>query len=209
MPTSAKTFNKQVEKLLRKYISKGMKRFLDVGAGSGKYGKMLNSFRVEGSEELYDFFMDAIEPDEEYAREYKLHEIYNRLYYDTVQSFSFAYPTYCTNVVIFGDVLEHLPKSTGINVLEHFIYRSNFVIVVVPKQLVQFSEEHPAENHISIWREEDFLKYGARVRYGNNKILATMPGFFNYPDAVISKSSYEIMKEQGCTRFRGTIMDRG
>ena len=206
MPTSAKTFDKEVRNLLQKYIKKGMTKFLDIGAGSGKYGDMLNSLRTW---EKNDFFMDAIEPDVEYAGEYKLHEIYNHLYYDTVQSFSFAYPTYCTNVVIFGDVLEHLPKSRGIDVLEHFIYRSNFVIVVVPILLVQFSEKHPAENHISIWQEGDFLKYSARVIYKNNKILAIIPGFFNYPDAVISKSSYGIMKEQGCTRFRGTIMDRG
>lgn len=206
MPTSAKTFDKEVEKLLRRYISKGMTRFLDVGAGSGKYGKMLNDLRTE---EKFDFYMDAVEPDLEYAKEYKLHEIYNYIYFENIYSFMSERQTYCTNVVIFGDVLEHLPKSAGIDVLEHFIYRSNFVIVVVPRYFIQLNNEHWMENHNSIWQEKDFLKYGARVRYQNNKFLANMPGFFNYPDAVISKSSYEIMKEQGCTRFRGTIMDRG
>ena len=206
MPTSAKTFDKEVEKLLRKYISKGMTRFLDIGAGSGKYGKMLNKFRDWKNS---DFYVDAIEPDLEYCNKYLLHEIYNWIYYENVCSFINERQTYCANVVIFGDVLEHLPKSAGIDVLEHFIYRSNFVIVVVPRYLVQLDKDHWMENHNSIWMEEDFLKYGARVRYKNNKFLANMPGFFNYPDAVISKSSYEIMKEQGCTRFRGTIMDRG
>lgn len=206
MPTSAKTFDKEVERLLRKYISKGMKRFLDIGAGSGKYGKMLNSFRDWN---YTDFYMDAVEPDGDYRREYHLHTIYNYVHSDSIESFVNIYPTYCTNVVIFGDVLEHLPKSVGIDVLEHFIYRCNYIIAITPRYLVQFSKDHIQESHNSIWQEEDFLKYGARVRYKNNKFLANMPGFFNYPDAVISKSSYEIMKEQGCTRFRGTIMDRG
>jgi len=83
------------------------------------------------------------------------------------------------------------------------------VIVVVPKRFVQLSKDHWMENHNSIWQEGDFLKYQATCKHRNNKILAWMPGFFNYSGAVISKSSYEIMKEQGCTRFRGTIMDKG
>ena len=206
MPTSAKTFDKEVEKLLRKYISKGMTRFLDIGAGSGKYGKMLNSFRDWN---YTDFHMDAVEFDEEYRREYHLHTIYNYVYSDSIESFVNIYPTYCANVVIFGDILEHLPKSVGVDILEHFICRSNFIIVVVPLLVVQLDKDHIQECHNSIWQEVDFLKYGARVIYKNHKILVTMPGFFNYPDAIISKSSYEIMKEQRCTRFRGTIMDKG
>ena len=207
MPTSAKIFDKEVKELLGKYIKKGMTRFLDVGAGSGKYGKMLNSFR---DWDKSDFFMDAVEPDLEYANEYKLHEIYNYIYHENIYSFINGHPIYCANVVIFGDVLEHLPKSAGTDVLEHFIYRSNFIIVVSPEHLVQFSSMHWRENHNSIWDERDFIRYrGAKFFHRNGKILATIPGFFNYPDAVISKSSYEIMKEQGCTRFRGTIMDRG
>lgn len=203
MPTSAKTFDREVEELLLKYIdNKGMTKFLDVGAGSGKYGKMLSDWDL-------DYRMDAVEPDLEYAKEYKLHEIYNHLYLDTIQSFIYGYPTYCTNVVIFGDVLEHLPKSTGIDVLEHFIYRCNYIIVVTPKYLIQFDESTRQENHNSIWHPAVFENYRGRVKEKNNKVLAVIPGFFNYPDAVISKSSYEIMKEQGCTRFRGTIMDRG
>lgn len=208
MPTSAKVFDKEVRKLLLKYVNKGMTRFLDVGAGSGKYGKMLNSLRL-GVDVYENYQIDAVEPDANYKAEYKLWKIYNKLHGYTIQEFIGLFPNYCTNVVIFGDVLEHLKKSAAIDVLEHFIYRSNFVIVVVPKRFVQLNEDHWMENHNSIWQEEDFLKYGARVRYWNNKFLANMPGFFNYPDAVISKSSYEIMTEQGCTRFRGMIMDRG
>jgi len=105
MPTSAKTFDKEVEKLLRKYISKGMTRFLDIGAGSGKYGKMLDVW------DRGDFRVEAIEPDVKYRDEYGLHQIYNYVYHQSVHEFIEDYRVYCTNVVIFGDILEHLPKS--------------------------------------------------------------------------------------------------
>ena len=206
MPTSAKTFDKEVQELLDKYISKGMRKFLDVGAGSGKYGKMLNDL---SDENLKGFRVEAIEPVRDYIDDFDLTSVYDRVYLDPVENFVSYHPTYCTNVVIFGDILEHLPKSVGISVLEFFIYRCNFIIVVAPKTLVQFSKDHLQENHNSIWHPAVLEAYRGTVREKNNKILATIPGFFNYPDAVISKSSYEIMKEQGCTRFRGTVMDRG
>ena len=208
MPTSAKTFDKEVQELLEKYVSKGMTKFLDVGAGSGKYGKMLSSMPVW---DYTKFQVDAIEPEEQYRIDYRLKGIYSNIFGFEVQKFIGLFPSYCANVVIFGDVLEHLPKSAGIDVLEHFIYRSNFIIVVVPKSLVQFSKEEYTNNedHNSIWHPAVLEAYRGTVKEKNNKILATIPGFFNYPDAVISKSSYEIMKEQGCTRFRGTILDRG
>jgi len=209
MPTSAKTFDKEVEELLSRYINKGMRRFLDIGAGGGKYGRMLSMLDYVSDENIPDFYTEAVESEGEYVEQYNLKDKYDFVYHSiTIQDFIIANPNYCTNVVILGDILEHLKKSDGIDVLEFFIYRCNYIIVIVPQKLIQFDSDKPQECHNSIWKDDDFREYQAKCIHKNGKILVTIPGYFNHPDARISKASYKIMVNNGCDRFRGTIMDQ-
>jgi len=210
MPTSAKTFNSEMEQLLQTYIVKGMKRFLDVGAGAAKYGKMLNSLRDEyGAQKNFEGIrIAAVEPNWDYSYDYDLEAIYDDLFHSTIEEFINLYPSKCHDVVIFGDILEHLPKSVGISVLEFFLYRSSFIIVVVPKMLIQFDKDNLLENHNSYWTEADFLKYNPVILDKKHKMMVQMRGFLRRKEAVIQEASYDIMKRQGCSSFLGIIVEK-
>ena len=60
-------------------------------------------------------------------------------------------------VVMMGDVIEHLKKSEGIDLLNFLVYRSRWIIIQFPHKFRQNSiDDHISEAHISVWSEEDF-----------------------------------------------------
>ena len=123
---------------------------LDIGAGAGKYGRLLRERCPKCS-------TTAIEVHAPYIAEFGLPAIYAEVKcMDGSQLMETAID--CTyELVIFGDVLEHFSKSRGVDILHFFIYRSKYALVLYPTEYVQNTVARSrSEAHISVWGEADF-----------------------------------------------------
>lgn len=151
MPESTPVMTEFVEKQLRKVVSEGCGRFLDVGAGTGKYGKAIR--KLAGGH----VWLEAVELESDYISKYKLNDIYNNIFVMDIVDFMKEYVDLTYDVVIMADILEHLRKSVGMDALNFFVYRSKYIIITYPVKFVHFSYEgYKSEAHISVWGEEDF-----------------------------------------------------
>ena len=119
---------------------------LDVGAGSGTYGKLL------------DFEMDAIEVFKPNIERYHLEEIYRNVYNEDIRNFRYAW----YDLVIFGDVLEHLSVEEAQEVLRYACQHSDDVLVAVPYEYKQGEEEG---NVYEIHKQDDLTPEIMKERY--------------------------------------------
>jgi hypothetical protein len=120
-------------------------RVLDVGAGEGKYGRLI---REAGLHELH---LTAIEyepkrRDELLAIGYN--EVHSMSVLDLLQRPADGY-----EVIILGDVIEHFRKSEGQDLLEFLNYRAAYLFVVTPEAM-PMSTHNFYEGHNSLWRPE-------------------------------------------------------
>lgn len=104
---------------------------LDVGAGQGKYARL-----------LAEFTCDAVEAWQPTVDEWMLHQFYRTVFvedvFDLVLDDRWNELRY--DVIIFGDVLEHLTVTQARVVLDHALARASEVIVVVPYLYAQGAE---------------------------------------------------------------------
>lgn len=126
---------------------------LDVGAGMGKYGRLIRMMNAQG---LFQTKLTAIEIDAGYVETYKLNEVYDEVIVaDALELLKDSRRRY--DLVIIGDCIEHLRKSHGIDLLNYLIYRSGYIAMVYPVEYPQDAiGEHEQEAHISVWSETDF-----------------------------------------------------
>ena len=125
--------------------------FLDIGAGLGKYGKMVETVwpiaHRTGLEAFHDLAVeaavhyDAFFPvDVSYLMEYQVRKRWD--------------------LVIMGDCLEHFTKSQGIDLLDFLVYRSKWIVLSYPLGYLQdVVEGNPYELHQSIWSPRDLDNY--------------------------------------------------
>ena len=99
--------------------------YLDVGAGDGAYGKLLNNYAE----------IDGVEYFKKYIEEFKLEKIYNKIYNIDICKFEFDY----YDVVIMGDVLEHIEVKEAQKLLNYMYDRVDEIIIVVPYNYEQDS----------------------------------------------------------------------
>jgi hypothetical protein len=75
----------------------------------------------------------------------------------------------CFDVVMAGDILEHLKKSEGIDLLNFLIYRSRWIIVEFPHRYLQNAvDSYSSEAHISVWADNDFLSFERTRMYAKD-----------------------------------------
>ena len=124
MPESVDIMDNLVEDFIR---VEGIKhrRFLDVGAGTGKYGKLIRKHSSSAT-------LEAVEIDSEYIVNYRLADIYAGVYNVDVEKFITQHVDSAWDVIIMGDVIEHLRKSVGVDLLNFFVYRTKWIVVVFP-----------------------------------------------------------------------------
>ena len=135
---------------IKEYIRKrhGMEdTILDVGAGSGTYGKMLEGYMV-----------DAVEVYGPNIDKYGLREIYRNVYNVDIRDFLYGW----YDLVIFGDVLEHLDVEEAQEVLRYACQHSKNVIVAVPYLYKQGIEEG---NVYEIHKQDDLTPEIMKERY--------------------------------------------
>jgi hypothetical protein len=137
MPFSSNTF----DDILKDHIGRlAPINLLDVGAGAGKNGALIKQVNQ-------NIFLEGIEPTQEYIDKYNLNTYYNKLYQKDLQTFAKDHSTNKYDIVIFGDVLEHLLRSEVIDYIDYFAYRANWIIAIWPTNLPQ---DNVGGNHFEI-----------------------------------------------------------
>ena len=154
MATSYKYYKEDVKKyLIDRYSSKCS--ILDVGCGCGTYCNLLG-----------DYFenIDGVEVYKPNIEKYKLESKYRRVYNEDIRDFKYEF----YDIIIFGDVLEHLETEEARKVLKYAFKRSREIVVAVPYMYEQGIVE---DNIYEIHKQSDLTKEIMRERYPELKLL--------------------------------------
>lgn len=152
MASSYNDFKEDIKKYIEDKFDKDI-TILDVGAGSGTYKKLLD-----------DYKMDAVEVFEPNIEEYKLKELYEHVFNTDIKDFTYDY----YDLIIFGDIIEHLNVKEATEVLKYAYNHSKEVIVAVPylyKQGIEYGNEY------EIHKQDDLTHELFLERYPFMKLL--------------------------------------
>lgn len=175
MPYSDPRFDKSVEKFIE---SHKFTDYFDIGAGAGKYGRMIRSQFPQAN-------IIGLEADKSYIKEFKLKNTYTKIYHEYIEKFIDKNPDFTTEITIIGDCLEHLKKSDGVNLINYLLYRAKFILIVYPTQCVQYSwKGHATEAHRSVWDKDDFAGFQHQVYKKGFMNLVIIKGFLSDPKTI-------------------------
>lgn len=147
-------FKKEVTQYLKDNFPTTAK-VLDVGAGCGTY-----------YEYLKDYFKDieAVEVFEPNIKNFNLEQKYKKVYNINILDFKYDY----YDIIIFGDILEHLETAEAQQVLDYAFDRCKELIVAVPYLYPQGIEE---DNIYEIHKQDDLTNEIMLERYPKLKLL--------------------------------------
>jgi hypothetical protein len=136
------------------------KRVLDVGPGAGTYGNIIRSV----DESCYI----AVEIFEEYVDRFYLRSIYDKIWVYDIRDFSkLNQDSY--DLIIFGDVLEHIPKYEAVDVWRRMKPHARFLMVSLPiivpgrawsipyDQSASEYQKNQNERHVYNWKYDEFV----------------------------------------------------
>lgn len=122
---------------------------LDVGAGSGKYGRLLRAAAPACDAAALEIVSTDLE-------RHALHELYQRVEIADATRWWRDNAEEVFDLVIIGDCLQHLPKSAGLDLLNAMVYRCAWLVVLVPEFIVQGAVDGAdSAIHRSVWSERD------------------------------------------------------
>ena len=144
--------------LRRQILKIKPKKIFDVGAGQGLNAKLIRETmgNVMGSKKYLEINgIEVFEPLIEQS-----HKYYNVLRFDDITKLDKVdWEYFAGDLIIFGDVIEHIEKVVGIDVLKTAMKHFKYIIINTPLGFL----EHPAmdvnkhEEHISAWNPVDFI----------------------------------------------------
>lgn len=128
---------------------------LDVGAGCGTY-----------SDYLKDYFenIEAVEIFEPNIKNFNLVDKYKKVYNANIIDFEYNY----YDIIIFGDVIEHLTVEDAQKVLDYAYNRCKQIIMAVPYMAPQGIAE---DNIYEIHKQDDLTIENIKERYPKMKLL--------------------------------------
>lgn len=154
MATSYSFYKQEIkEYLTSKFDNKA--RILDVGAGEGTYYNLLSDYFKE---------IDGVEVFKPNIMNFNLKNKYHRIYNIDIKDFK--YEKY--DIIIFGDIIEHLEIKEAQEVLKYAYDRCKEMIVAVPYELEQGIEE---DNIYEIHKQADLTPENMKERYPMLKLL--------------------------------------
>lgn len=154
MASSYPFFKEEVAQYLKNNFS-NTATILDVGPGCGTYYNYLN-----------DYFknMYAVEVYKPIIEQYNLKEKYKKVYNFNIVDFKYKY----YDIIIFGDVLEHLTIEDAHKVLDYALSKCKEVIVAVPYLYPQGEE---GDNKYAAHQQDDLTPEIMLSRYPELKLL--------------------------------------
>lgn len=152
--TSYYFYKTEVAQYLKSSFSQSA-TILDVGAGQGAY-----------YDYLHDYFpnIEAVEVFQPNIVNYNLEGKYKKVYNCDIKDFKYNY----YDIIIFGDILEHLTVEEAQTVLDYALDRCKEVVVAVPYQYEQGSENG---NDYEIHKQPDLTPELVLKRYPKLKLL--------------------------------------
>lgn len=175
MPSSTWVHTSTVQDLLWKYQPKNI---LDIGVGFGRWGflarEQLDIFRGRYNPKDWKTHITGVEAWSPYVQRHHK-DIYNNIFVGTIQDF-FKSPRYrdmSWDVIIAGDVIEHLPKQEALQIIEQLKWATRKAVIVC----IPLGNGYPQgttlgnhfEKHLSTWEESDF-KDATRVTVVRERI---------------------------------------
>jgi len=148
MATSYAIFKPEIAYYLKHKFDKNAK-ILDVGAGEGTWLPYLQDYFTN---------IEAIEIFKPNIINFDLENRYKKVYNADINGFEYDF----YDIIIFGDVIEHLDTKVAQNVLKYAYTRCKEMIVAVPYLNSQGIEE---ENIYEIHKQDDLTDEIMKERY--------------------------------------------
>jgi len=148
MATSYAVYKTEITNYLKRNFDRNAK-VLDVGAGEGTYYNY-----------MHDYFnnIEAVEVFKPNIDNFNLESKYNKVYNVNIKDFKYDY----YDIIIFGDVVEHLEANEAQEVLKYALNRCKEMIVAVPYLNPQGIEE---DNVYEIHKQDDLTDELMKQRY--------------------------------------------
>jgi len=127
-------------------------KILDVGSGEGKWGDLLNQQKL--------IQIDGVEVWKENIDKYKLVEKYYKVFHTNIIDFENINDY---DIVILGDVLEHLERKEAVNLLKRI--KSTIYLTIPISKCVQDGMYYgnPYETHLYQWDHLELWELGFRA----------------------------------------------
>lgn len=137
MPGSSKKGKLTITKWFEQIPKK--RTILDVGPGWGTYSKLLRK---------KDQVWHAVEIHKPYISKFQLERYYNKIYLADIRLFQ---PKIEYDLIILGDILEHLSNKDAVTVLRNLFRKCNWCIISLPLD----AETHAStDNSHKFWQNE-------------------------------------------------------
>ena len=158
MPTHNPVVNPWVVETLKKL---NPRRLVDAGSGSGEYGEMISSCIEDCTVigvEIYEPYLSAFPNLKKYYSKVILGDIRDVIYEEEIYG----------DVIVFGDVLEHLPKEDIHPLLREAAKKFGYIMIssplgfspqTRPKEGNDISFKNLHERHLCGLTGEDFTDY--------------------------------------------------
>jgi len=143
------------------------KTVLDVGVGYGKWGLLCREFIEAHADRCFPkdwkSRVDGVEIWERYIEGFPwLRKIYDQIYHGDISKILGSIGKY--DMIIAGDIIEHMPKRAAERVLRGLIQRTNKVFLLsiplgenwLDNKIV---DNNPHEKHQSSWAEAEVMEY--------------------------------------------------
>jgi len=130
---------------------KGVRTVLDVGVGIGTYYHQLQNLNSPKK------FWIGVEVFKPYIKKYKLDKHYSLIINANIMNVK---DLYHVDLVIFGDVLEHLTKVNAEKIIKRFQGISKYMIFVLPLGVSTQDKvnNNAYEKHIATWTHSQMLE---------------------------------------------------
>lgn len=146
-------------------------RILDVGCGMGKWGLLFREY-LEGwgfhrySRDQWKITIDAVEIYQKYIQPWH-YKIYDAVMIGDVRTMVIK-PYDYVNIV---DVIEHMPKSQGHELISKLLQNCKHVLISTPnfKTRDDRGKVNPHQRHHCRWTLSDFKQYKHKVLRGAKK----------------------------------------
>jgi hypothetical protein len=151
MPGSSPKGKIETLKLKKELV--GIKHVLDIGPGWGTYHRLL---KEEGEQ------WDAVEVFPDYIERFQLRKRYDKVYNIDILKFT---PEKEYDLVILGDILEHVKKEDGVELLKKIFSYTRYCLISLPldeETGVDLENAHDYwnnihERHLAVWSNTDFV----------------------------------------------------
>ena len=139
-------------------------KILDVGCGAGTYSKLLKKHNADN----ITYVIEGVEVVKEYVEKFKLYKKYDYVYsFDITCDKVYELLSNDYDLIIMGDVLEHLSITDAQKVLSELQKHTREIIIAIPYLMKQSNKAGKYEEHL----QSDLTREVFQSRYPQTELL--------------------------------------